>query len=52
LQFLPMPPTDPPLTHADITKARKLLSYEPKVRIDEGIPRFVEWFLREGHDRP
>jgi UDP-glucuronate 4-epimerase len=52
LQFLPMPPTDPPLTHADITKARKLLGYEPKVRIDEGIPRFVEWFLREGHDRP
>jgi UDP-glucuronate 4-epimerase len=52
LQFLPMPPTDPPLTHADITKARKLLGYEPKVRIDEGVPRFVEWFLREGHDRP
>jgi UDP-glucuronate 4-epimerase len=39
------------LTHADITKAQKLLGYEPKVRIDEGILRFVEWLLREGHDR-
>lgn len=48
LQFLPMPPTDPPLTHADITKAKELLGYRPKVRIDEGIQRFVEWFLREG----
>jgi UDP-glucuronate 4-epimerase len=50
LQFLPMPKTDPPLTHADITKAQKLLGYQPKVRIDEGIPMFVEWFLRELRD--
>lgn len=47
-QFLPMPPTDPPLTHADISKARRLLNYEPKVRIEEGIARFVDWFLSEG----
>lgn len=45
LDFQPMPPCDPPLTHADITKAKQLLNYEPKVQIEEGIRRFVEWFL-------
>ncbi|MCS7252973.1 MAG: GDP-mannose 4,6-dehydratase [Armatimonadota bacterium] len=45
LDFQPMPPCDPPLTHADIEKAQKLLGYHPKVQIEEGIRRFVEWFL-------
>ena len=33
------------VTHyiADITKARELLSYDPKVPLEEGIPRAVEW---------
>ncbi len=47
LQFLPMPKTEPPLTHADISKAQRLLNYRPKVRFEEGIARFVEWFLWE-----
>lgn len=29
---------------ADISKARKLLSYEPTVRIEEGLKRTLEWF--------
>lgn len=45
LDFQPMPPSEPPLTHADITKARELLGYEPKVQIEWGIERFIEWFL-------
>lgn len=36
---------DMPLTCADISKARALLSYHPRVPISEGIPRFVEWYL-------
>lgn len=33
------------VTHyvADISKARQLLGYEPKVPLEEGIPRAVEW---------
>jgi UDP-glucose 4-epimerase len=33
------------VTHyvADITKARELLAYDPKVPLEEGIPRAVEW---------
>jgi UDP-glucose 4-epimerase len=33
-------------TAADITKARKILGYEPKVRIEEGLRREVEWLSR------
>jgi len=32
-------------TWADITKAKELLAWEPKVGIEEGIKRTVEWFL-------
>lgn len=32
-------------TCADISKAQRLLGYNPKVRIDEGIKLFVEWYL-------
>lgn len=34
-------------TLADITKARNLLGWEPKVSIEEGIKRLVEWFKEE-----
>ena len=30
-------------THADISKARHLLAYSPKVSFDEGINNFLEW---------
>jgi len=35
------------VTHADITKARQLLGYEPKVNIEEGLSRFVNWLRAE-----
>jgi UDP-glucuronate 4-epimerase len=40
----PMQPGDVPQTFADITKARRLLGYNPQTEIEEGIRRFVEWF--------
>ncbi|MGQ0541283.1 MAG: GDP-mannose 4,6-dehydratase [Blastocatellia bacterium] len=40
----PMQPGDVPITYADISKAKKLLGYHPATKIDEGIPKFVEWF--------
>jgi UDP-glucuronate 4-epimerase len=43
---LPEQPGDMPLTCADISKARKLLSYDPKTKFDDGLPRFVDWFLK------
>lgn len=40
----PPQPGDVPQTYADITKARRLLSYNPQTQIESGIRRFVEWF--------
>lgn len=40
----PDQPGDVPATFADVTKARRLLGYNPTTKIEEGIPKFVEWF--------
>ena len=42
----PMQPGDVPITFADISKAKKLLNYNPTTKIREGIPKFVEWFMK------
>jgi UDP-glucuronate 4-epimerase len=41
---LPEQPGDVPLTCADISKARKLLGYNPTTPLSVGLPKFVEWF--------
>jgi UDP-glucuronate 4-epimerase len=43
---LPEQPGDMPLTCADISKARRLLGYNPKTKFEDGLPRFVDWFLK------
>jgi UDP-glucuronate 4-epimerase len=43
----PAQPGDVPVTFADITKSKKHLGYAPKVKIEEGIPLFVEWFRKQ-----
>jgi UDP-glucuronate 4-epimerase len=42
----PAPPSEPVITFADITKAQKLLGYEPHVTVDEGMDRFWAWYRR------
>jgi UDP-glucuronate 4-epimerase len=44
IEELPEQPGDVPITYADITKARRLLGYDPQVGIEEGVERFVRWF--------
>ncbi len=44
----PPQPGDVPRTWADISRARELLGYEPGVRLEEGLARFVEWFREHG----
>jgi UDP-glucuronate 4-epimerase len=43
----PFQPGDVPQTYADITKARRLLGYNPQTQIEAGLHRFVEWFRRQ-----
>jgi UDP-glucuronate 4-epimerase len=47
IQHLPLQAGDVPLTCADITKSRERLGYSPKIKIEEGIARFVEWFQHQ-----
>ncbi|MFN2507880.1 MAG: GDP-mannose 4,6-dehydratase [Chthoniobacterales bacterium] len=42
----PEQPGDVPITCADISKAKRLLGYNPRTPLREGLPRFVDWFLR------
>lgn len=42
--FLPMQPGDVKKTYADISESKKDLSFKPKIKIVEGIPRFIAWY--------
>jgi UDP-glucuronate 4-epimerase len=42
--FLPMQQGDVVATSADISKAQKMLGYNPKTHISEGVPKFVAWY--------
>jgi len=44
LKYLPFPPGDHLRRQPDITKARKILSWEPKVGLDQGLSRTAKWF--------
>ena len=44
IKQLPMQPGDVDKTYADISKAKKLLNYEPQTSFKEGITKFVEWY--------
>jgi len=47
----PPQPGDVPRTFADISKARRLLGYDPRTQIEEGIGKFVEWFRENQSDK-
>jgi UDP-glucuronate 4-epimerase len=42
--FMDMQPGDTAMSLADISKAKRMLGYEPKTTIKDGVPRFVEWY--------
>jgi len=43
----PPQPGDVPITYASIEKARRKLGYAPAVKIDEGVPLFVDWLRQQ-----
>ena len=47
VEEFPLQPGDVPITFADVSKARRLWGWEPRVPIEEGIRRFVAWYRRE-----
>lgn len=44
IKQLPMQPGDVDRTYADISKAKKLIGYEPKTTFKQGIENFVKWY--------
>jgi UDP-glucuronate decarboxylase len=40
----PLPPDDPTRRRPDLTRARKILGYEPKVTLEEGVRKTVAYF--------
>jgi dTDP-glucose 4,6-dehydratase len=42
--YKPLPQDDPQVRQPDITKARKVLGWEPKVPLDEGLANTIEYF--------
>jgi dTDP-glucose 4,6-dehydratase len=43
----PLPVDDPKIRQPDITRARKLLGWEPRVTLDEGLPRTLAYFRKK-----
>ncbi len=48
----PEMPGDMPSTCADLTKARRLLGYQPQVPFDDGVREFVAWFRSQRRNVP
>ncbi|MFH1854537.1 MAG: GDP-mannose 4,6-dehydratase [Candidatus Omnitrophota bacterium] len=42
----PLPQDDPKVRQPDITKAKNLLNWKPKVGLEEGLKETIEWFNR------
>lgn len=45
IRYEPEQPGDVPLTYADISKAGRMLGYQPQVPIEQGIERFCAWYV-------
>lgn len=45
--YQPLPQDDPSQRQPDISLARKHLQWQPKVKLDAGIKKTIEWFLKK-----
>ncbi|MGZ6192223.1 MAG: epimerase, partial [Syntrophales bacterium] len=44
VEMLEFQPGDVSVTFANISKAERMVKYQPKVKMEDGIKRFVEWY--------
>ncbi len=47
IEHKPLPPDDPARRRPDLTRARKLLGYEPKVGLEDGVRETIAFFRKE-----
>jgi UDP-glucuronate 4-epimerase len=48
IKRLPEKGGEMPVTHADLSKAKRLLNYAPKTSFDDGVRAFCEWYRKHG----
>ncbi|MCK4376807.1 MAG: SDR family oxidoreductase [Actinomycetia bacterium] len=46
ITFHPLPENDPKTRKPDISKAKKILGWEPKINFEKGMEELIEWFKR------
>ncbi len=46
IKLMPIKPGDVKVTNANIKKSSKMLGFSPKVNIEEGINRFIDWYFK------
>nr|WP_198946307.1 UDP-glucuronic acid decarboxylase family protein [Pseudofrankia asymbiotica] len=47
ITFIPRPVDDPSVRQPDITLARERLGWEPKIGVEDGLVRTIEWFASQ-----
>jgi dTDP-glucose 4,6-dehydratase len=47
IEFGPRPPDDPTVRRPDISLARRVLGWEPKIPLEEGLRKTAAWFANE-----
>ena len=47
IEYIPRHPADADANWAEVSKARRLLGWEPKVSLDDGITNLVDWYLEQ-----
>jgi dTDP-glucose 4,6-dehydratase len=48
LRFIPLPVDDPKVRQPNITRARTLLGWEPKVDVERGLRETIDWYRSRG----
>jgi UDP-glucuronate 4-epimerase len=44
MEMLPLQPGDVPDTVADVTELQRIVGYKPRVTVEDGVRRFVDWY--------
>ena len=49
--YKPLPKDDPKVRRPDISKAKELLNWKPKVSLEEGLSKTIEWFRKSKEEQ-
>jgi nucleoside-diphosphate-sugar epimerase len=47
VEFLPLPENDPKKRKPNISRAKEILDWEPRVDLDTGLEHVIDWFRGE-----